>query len=210
MSLNEALAKLRAMPTLVVRTNDAAALWNVSRATASTMLARLARVGHLTRLVRGLWLLDRQANPWTLHPYLSDPSPSYVSLQTALFHHGMIEQIPTTIHLVSTAKTRTAKTTVGTYAIHQVVPDFFCGFEPLAGGPAQIATPEKALVDFFYLRQTRSRSFRALPELELPKGFRMQRALGYAKLITSDSRRQMVIELLRLTQLIICPSGRLK
>lgn len=195
-SLNEDLAKLRALPVPVIRTNDAAALWGASRATASTMLARLARVGHVTRLTRGIWLLDRTVNPWALHPYLSDPSPSYVSLHTALFHHGMIEQIPTVIHLVSTAKTRTIETDVGTYAIHQVAPTFFCGFEPLSGGPAQIATAEKALVDFFYLRPTRSRGFRALPELELPRGFKWKRAREFAALIASESRRVMVEGLL--------------
>ena len=196
MNLNEALARLKAMPAPVVRTNDAAALWGVSRAAASTMLARLARVGHIVRLVRGIWLLDRTAHPWTLHPYLSDPSPSYLSLQTALFHHGMIEQIPTIIHVVSTAKTRKVETSVETYAIHQVAPAFFGGFEPLPGGAGQMATPEKALVDFFYLRPARSRGFRALPELELPRGFRARRAREFSKLIVSESRRVMVEGLL--------------
>lgn len=197
MNLNEAFAQLSRMPAPVIRTNDAAALWSVSPATASQMLARLASAGHIMRLHRGVWLLDRSAHPWSLHPYLSDPSPSYLSLQTALFHHGMIEQIPTIIHLVSTAKTRTIKAEgVGTYLIHQVAPDFFCGYAPLADGPAQMAVPEKAIVDFFYFRPTKTRSFRALPELELPKTFRMKKALTFASLIASPSRRKMVETLL--------------
>lgn len=193
MNLNHALAKLRTMPAPVVRTNDAAAHWGASPALASKMLARLAVAGHVTRLQRGIWQIDLAAAPWTLHPYMTDPSLSYLSLQTALFHHGMIDQIPTTIHLISTAKTRTIQTPLGTYAVHQVAPGFFCGFEPFAGGPAQMATPEKALVDFFYFRPTRNRSFRALPELEIPKGFKLPRARDFARLITAAARRSMVL-----------------
>jgi predicted transcriptional regulator of viral defense system len=193
MNLNQALAKLRILPTPVIRTNDAAAHWGVSPALASKMLARLAGAGHVSRLQRGIWLTDISASPWTLHPYLTDPSLSYLSLQTALFHHGMIEQIPTTIHVISTVKTRTIKSPLGVYAIHQVAPSFFCGFEPFAGGPAQMATPEKALVDFFYFRPAKSRAFRALPELEIPRGFKIKRAEEFARLIQSAARREMVL-----------------
>ena len=108
MSLSTALAQLKKFPAPVIRTNDAAALWSILPATASTTLARLARDEHILRLSRGIWLIDRSIHPWLIHQFLSDPSPSYISLQTALYHHGMIEQIPTTIHLVTTAKTRTA------------------------------------------------------------------------------------------------------
>ena len=196
MSLIESMARLGKLETPVARTNDAAAVWNTSPAGASQMLGRLAKAGYVCRLQRGLWLLDRTIQPWALHPFITDPSPSYLSLQTALFHHGMIEQIPTTIHVVSTAKSKTTTTVVGTFAIHQVVPTFFTDFQPLANGLAQIATPEKALVDFFYFRPTKTRLFRALPELELPKSFRKKRARELAALIISRSRRKMVERLL--------------
>ena len=193
MNLNQALAKLRTLSAPVIRTNDAAAHWGVTPALASKMLARLAVAGLVLRLQRGIWLIDLSAQPWTIHPYLTDSSFSYLSLQTALFHHGMIEQIPTTIHLISTAKTRMIKTPLGDYAVHQVAPPFFCGFEPFAGGPAQMATPEKALIDYYYFRPAKSRAFRALPEIEIPRGFKMKRALEYARLISSAARRGMVM-----------------
>ncbi len=193
MNLNKALAKLRSMPAPVVRTNDAAAQWEVSPVVASKMLSRLEAAGHVLRLRRGIWQIDLAAGPWSLHPYLTDPSPSYLSLQIALFHHGMIEQIPTTIHLISTAKTRHIQTPGGTYAIHQVAPDFFYGFEAFEGGPAQMAIPEKAIVDFFYLGPSKNHAIRALPELELPKGFKIKRAKEFARMITSVARRSLVL-----------------
>lgn len=196
MNLSEALAQLRKLKVPTVRTNDAAALWGESRATASTMLARLAKVGHIQRIVRGLWLVDTSINPWNIHPYLTDPAPSYISLTTALFHHGMIEQIPTIVHVITTAKPRTIKSARATYALHQVAPPFFCGFEPLGGGPAQMALPEKALIDFLYFRPSRSRAFRALPELELPRRFSRKRAYAFVDLIGSARRKSMVMALL--------------
>ena len=196
MNLNEALSRLKKLPIPVVRTNDAAAIWETSPATASQMLGRLAKCGHVNRLQRGLWLLDTALPLLALHPFITDPSPSYLSLQTALFHYGMIEQIPTTIHVVSTAKPRSLTTEGGTYAIHRVAPAFFTGFEPLNGGPAQVATPEKALVDFCYFFPTKTRAFRSLPELDLPARFRKTRARGYISLIASKSRRAMVEKLL--------------
>ena len=195
MNLNEALGRLRSFNVPVVRTNDAAALWGVKPALASKMLSRLSCNGHATRLQRGIWLLEN-VHPWTLHPYLTDPSPSYISLQTALFHHGMIEQIPPLIHVISTFKTRVLKTAVGVFIIHQVVPEFFCGYEPLSSSSAQVAIPEKALVDFFYLRQTKSRNFRVLPELELPKTFSIRKAKAFAALIPYKSRRTLVENML--------------
>jgi hypothetical protein len=108
----------------------------------------------------------------------------------------MIEQIPSIIHLISPAKTRTLKTPLGTFAMHQVAPEFFCGFEPFDGGPVQMACPEKSMVDFFYFRLARSRGFRSLPELTLPKSFSKKKALKFAALIQSASRMALVERLI--------------
>jgi hypothetical protein len=59
-----------------------------------------------------------------------------------------------------------------------------------------VATPEKALLDFFYLRPARSRRFRALPELELPRAFSERRARAMLARIRSKVRRTLVAELL--------------
>ena len=196
MRLSKALAILHRAGTPVIRTYDAAALWMQSRASASKVLARMADDGHIRRLIRGVWLIDPNVHPWSGHAFLSEPAPSYISLQTALFHHGMIEQIPSIIHMISPAKTRTFKTPLGTFAMHQVAPDFFCGFEPLEVGHAQMACPEKALVDFYYFRLARSRGFRSLPELTLPKSFSKKKALKFAAVIQSASRRALVERLI--------------
>ena len=56
----------------------------------------------------------------------------------------------------------------------------------------KIATPEKALVDFLYLSPTRGRLFAALPELELPRGFRRAEARRWVARIPSTRRKTIV------------------
>ena len=60
-----------------------------------------------------------------------------------------------------------------------------------------MALPEKALVDFFYLSPTRSRLFTALPELELPRGFKTGDAWEWARRIPSSRTRSIAQERLK-------------
>ena len=197
MSLLDALEKLKEISLPVVQTNDAAALWKVMPATASKTLERLAASGHIIRLQRGIWVVKPEAHPWALAPYLTGPSPCYISLQTALFHHGMIEQIPAITHILSFARPREVLTPFGTYAIHKVHPSYFFGFEPFADTTVQMATPEKALIDFLYFSPTKTRAFRSLPELELPKIFNVRRARQIVSRIEFPARRNLVKQLLQ-------------
>lgn len=194
MNLNKASTILRDFNISVIRTNDAAGVWQTTPANASQMLRRLADNGQILRLARGIWLVNKSVNAWSLHSYITDPAPSYLSLQVALFHHGMIEQIPTNIHVLTTSKTRTVRTDIGTFKIHQVAPDFFCGFSLLDDGVIQMASAEKAIVDFAYFSQTKSLEFRKLPELEIPKAFSIKKARSFVMLIKSESRRNMVFD----------------
>lgn len=73
---------------------------------------------------------------------------------------------------------------------------FFFGFEAVGKGVVKIATREKALIDFFYLSPTKSKLFRALPELELPRRFSVKTARKMISRIMSDRRRKLVKNLL--------------
>ena len=124
--------------------------------------------------------------------YLTAPFPSYVSLQSALFYHGMISQIPSVTYVVSIARTRFYRTALGDVSIHHVAPEFFFGFERVNEHNAWMATPEKALLDVLYLRPTKTRLFSALPELTFPKHFSPKRARAVLKRIPSLNRRTLV------------------
>lgn len=185
------LATLTAMPAPVFDTGDAAARLGVDAAHASTVLARLAAARHLVRLRRGVWAFASRVDPLALPEYLTAPFPSYVSLHSALYLHGMIEQVPTVTYAVSLARTRRFTTPLGTVSVHHVDPTFFFGFEDAGSSGGRLATPEKALVDFLYLSPARSKLFRALPELEIPARFSARRARAIVARIGSASRRAM-------------------
>lgn len=178
------------LPTL--HTSDVAALLKISTPAASMQLARLAKAGLVTRMRPGLWLVDtRSTNRYALAEALSAPMPSYVSLQTALYLHQMIEQVPAVVYAVSLARTQRVTTPVATYSFHHVAPELFDGFVIRSDG-ARLATPEKALFDVAYLSGGRSRMFTHLPELELPAGFRETRLRKWLARIPSARRRTTV------------------
>ncbi len=82
--------------------------------------------------------------------------PSYVSMETAFSHYGWIPEAVFTITSVSTRKTQTFDTTVGHFRYATIKPSLFFGYRllPVEGYGAKIAEPEKALLDFLYLRPT--------------------------------------------------------
>jgi len=192
MKLVDVHTQLLEMKGAVFQTSDAAACLNIKNAHASKLLARLASAGHLVHLGRGLWAFKDMVEPLALPEYLTSPFPSYVSLQSALYYHDMISQIPAITYAVSIGRTKRYETPLGVVSIHHVHPSFFFGFESIGKGIAKIATPEKALIDFFYLSPTKSNLFRALPELELPRSFTIKKALNVISRIRSARRKNLV------------------
>jgi predicted transcriptional regulator of viral defense system len=196
MTLVDALTSLAAMNAAVFDTGDAAARLHLTNAYASQVLARLAAARQLVRLRRGLWAFPDRVDRLSLPGRLTAPLPSYVSLQSALYFHEMISQVPAITYAVSLARARRFGTPLGDVSIHHVAPGFFFGFADASGQGVLMASPEKALVDFLYLSPARSMLFRALPELELPRGFSGRRAYAMTNRIESSRRRKMVAQLL--------------
>jgi predicted transcriptional regulator of viral defense system len=195
MRLVDVHARLLQMKTPVFRTSDAAACLSIGNAHASKLAERLAAAGHMTRLGRGLWGFKNLVEPLTLPEYLTYPYPSYVSLQTAMYYHGLISQIPAVIYAVSISRTKRYETPLGSVSVHHIHPSFFFGFESTGKGPLKMATMEKALIDVLYLSPARSQLFRAFPEVEFPKGFKVHAARKIIGQIRSLRRRSLVSRL---------------
>ena|SRR5688572_3850669 len=190
----EALQRLRTLATPVVETRDVAALLQVSASNATTILRRLAAEGMVVHLTRGRWLLNQKMDRLALPELVSAPYPAYISLQSALFHHGLIEQIPSILYAVTPARPRRLQTPMGTISFHRMPPELFKGFELATASDAKIAVPEKALFDLIYLAPGRSRVFSRLPELTIPRRFRWQRLKEYTELVKSSGRRAFIAE----------------
>jgi len=178
--------------SLLWRRGDAAVVLGVTNAHASKIAARLAEAGHLLALRRGVWAFPGRLDHLALPERLTAPDPAYVSLQSALYHHGMISQIPSTVYAVTLARTRSYDTPLGVVSVHHVAPDFYFGFETMGEQGIRMARPEKALLDVFYLAPARSRLFCNLPEVEKPAGFDVREAHRMVARIPFQPRRNMV------------------
>lgn len=59
----------------------------------------------------------------------------------------MIYQIPQVTYVASLAPTRRVRTSMGTYSIHRLAPEYFGGYTTAEDSGVRLAKPEKALMD---------------------------------------------------------------
>ncbi|MEI6448880.1 MAG: type IV toxin-antitoxin system AbiEi family antitoxin domain-containing protein [Actinomycetes bacterium] len=190
MTAIEALGRLQSLRRPIIQTREAAARLGVSRSRASQLLSSFEQAGLARRLKRGLWALQPDTDPFTVPPHLTAPLPAYVSFWSALFRHGMIEQVPRLIFVASLARTQRIATPLGAYSIHHLAPELFAGFDG-SEELGYLALPEKALFDTVYLRAAAGGAA-ALPELELPPGFREQKLEEWIDRVARPRLRTLV------------------
>jgi predicted transcriptional regulator of viral defense system len=197
MRASDAYAALEVLGRPVVTTSEAAVVWEAELSAATHTLSRLAQSGLVRRVRHGVWKVGPgSVDPLDVLAVLTQPYPSYVSLWSALFEHGMIEQIPRSIYAASLDRSRTVETDAGEFRIHHVHPDLFGGFEGQTGVRSGTALPEKALFDTVYLLSTQSGSV-TLPELELPAEFKESEVLRWIERVPSARLRTIVSRNLR-------------
>lgn len=190
MKTTDAYAELLRMDRPVLTTREAAARWHVAQRAAGQRLRALEEAGLVRRLRRGLWALDLDLPPFAIAPYLTAPFPAYVSFWSALYQHGVIEQIPRQISVASLDRTRRVDTALGTFDVHRIAPDLFDGYR---GAPetGYVATAEKALFDTVYVRAAKGgKAF--FTELLLPRDFDDGRLDAWTERIGSPRLRTLV------------------
>jgi predicted transcriptional regulator of viral defense system len=79
-------------------------------------------------------------------------SPSYISLESALFFHQLILDVPVNIHAITQHKTVVYYTPKGNYNYRKIKPSLFLGFESMYidNIKTNIASKEKAFLDYLY------------------------------------------------------------
>ncbi len=187
-----AYSDLLRMTKPILTTRDASLRLRVSPSAATRLLTRLQAAGLAKRIFRGLWTIDMKVDPLAVPEFLTAPFPAYISFQSALYFHGLIGQIPQVVYVASLAPTRRVKTSMGTYSIHRLAPEYFGGYTTAEDSGVRLATSEKALMDVFYLGSARSRLFANLPELAIPERFNEKEARLWLERIRDPSRRTMV------------------
>lgn len=150
----------------VFSTRELSDISGKSASTVTQALNHLAKHGVVKKLFRGLWAdaAPGTLSPYSLIPHLFKNNRIYVSFLSALHLHGIIDQIPQTITLASTSHTNKLKTTLGTYMVHKISPQYFFGFDWYKGtGGFLVAEPEKALADSLYIFTRKKNQDRLFP-----------------------------------------------
>lgn len=110
--------------------------------------------GYITKLRGGLYIFTRQLStlpPESLAPHLV--SPSYLSLQYALSHFTIIPEAVHSYTSITSKTTRTITLPQGTFNYRHLPTRLFFGYTQANSNiaPYNLAEPEKALLDYFYL-----------------------------------------------------------
>ncbi len=121
-------------------------------------LSRWTKTGKLIQLRRGLYLLAEPYRKKMVNQlYLASviESPSYVSLEKAMEFHGLIPEAVYDYTCVTTKRPHSYRTPVGRFSYQHIKPELFWGYDSvtLDQSTAFVASPEKALLDFFYFQR---------------------------------------------------------
>lgn len=190
MRLTDAYSDLRRMDRPVLTTGEAVARWRASPRTTGHRLRTMEEAGLVRRLRTGLWALDPDIPPFAVAPYLTAPHPAYVSLWSALAHHGLIEQVPRRVFVVSLSHPRQIETAIASYEIHQLAPELFGGYAG-TDRDGYVAGPEKAIFDMVYVRAAAGGKAH-FTELHLPRSFDRLEIKRWTDRIESPRLRTLV------------------
>jgi predicted transcriptional regulator of viral defense system len=130
---------------------------NTAPAQLQRELTRWVKSGRLHELRRGLYALAPPFRKISPHPFLVANRivpGSYVSLQSALAHYGLIPEHVAVTTSVTAGSPGTWDTPIGRYHFRPIRPDLLTGFQRTAvgeGREALLATREKALLDLIHL-----------------------------------------------------------
>jgi len=131
---------------------------DVNSADVRRQLSRWTKAGRIWQLRRGLYSLAPPFQKVKPHPFVIANRmvhASYVSLQSALAHYGLIPEYVPVVTSVTTSRPGHWNTPFGTYYFHHIKTAMFRGYKLTVlteNQQAFIATPEKALLDLIYLQ----------------------------------------------------------
>lgn len=150
------LSRLASAGYQIISIDDIESTLEVAPNTAREIASRLAEKGWLDRLFPGRYLIIPLAageeSMYTTHEYLIAShivDPMYIGYYSALSHHGLTEQVPRSVYVVSSRRAKSRKIHGVPYRVTSVAERKFFGYESLSieGTAVNIADIEKTLVD---------------------------------------------------------------
>jgi len=159
LNLHEAEEKLLELNLKVFTPNDLKVFFRVSQRAAQGFLHYNLKKRAFVHLRKGLYALKRNLPPeFVLANRLY--SPSYISLDSALAYHHLIPETVYAVTSVTTKPTRKFVVNNLSYEYRKIKREAYTGYEPkeIDGQVVYLATPEKAVADFFYFVSLGKRS----------------------------------------------------
>ena len=150
------LSQLAGAGHQIISIDDIETTLEVSPNTAREIASRLAEKGWLDRLLSGTYLIiplsAGEESMYTAHEYLIAnhvAEPMYIGYYSALSHHGLTEQVPRTVYVVTPIRAKNREIHGVPYRTTTVTEQKFFGFEPISieGTTVQVSDLEKTLVD---------------------------------------------------------------
>ena len=124
---------------------------------ARRQLSRWIKTGRLIQLRRGVYIVAKPYRKQDPHPFyvanLLKPA-SYISLQSALEHYGLIPEHVPTVTSVTTGRPETLDTPFGSFLYRHIDRRLFSGYQSIVLADRRgvfVATAEKAIMDLIYL-----------------------------------------------------------
>ncbi|WP_430639649.1 type IV toxin-antitoxin system AbiEi family antitoxin domain-containing protein [Haloferax volcanii] len=150
------LARLAGAGHQIISVDDIETTLEVPPNTAREIASRLTEKGWLDRLFPGTYLIvpltAGEEAVYTTHEYLIAAhvaEPMYIGYYSALSHHGLTEQVPRTVYVVTPTRGQSREIHGVPYRVTTVTERKFFGFEPtsIEGTTVQVSDLEKTLVD---------------------------------------------------------------
>ncbi|OYR80410.1 transcriptional regulator [Halorubrum distributum] len=150
------LARLAGAGHQIISVDDIETTLEVPPNTAREIASRLTEKGWLDRLFPGTYLIvpltAGEEAVYTTHEYLIAAhvaEPMYIGYYSALSHHGLTEQVPRTVYVVTPTRAQSREIHGVPYRVTTVTERKFFGFEPtsIEGTTVQVSNLEKTLVD---------------------------------------------------------------
>lgn len=150
-------------------------------------ISRWHKAGKLIQVKKGIYLLGEPYRKVDVYgPHLASvlKKPSYLSMEKAFEYHGLIPEAVPVYTSVTTKRPGKFVSEAGTFDYKHVKNSLFWGYDSVTVNKqtAFIASPEKALLDFSYLKAGKV-SFEYLEELRLQSFERinLDKLLQYGK-----------------------------
>jgi len=139
----EIINKISQYPKEWYSLKELAQILPIKKTSLRTVVARLAKRGVLQKISRGKYAIyGKKILPEVIACQIY--YPCYLSLKTVLSRHGVINQIPRQIQLVTSRKSQRVSIMGNEIIYRQIKPGLYWGYFK------QSAYPEKALLDLLY------------------------------------------------------------